>query len=70
MKKKYNIQIGDLFYVPFTEAIILVSSVPNGKTVFYRGIYKYETKERNIGSYDGLQDAIDKKEWIYYPVVR
>jgi len=69
--KKYDFQVGDMFHVPFTEAIVLITSLPKFETQMYRGIYgNDDIKERNIGTYKGLSDAIEGREWIYYPVVK
>jgi hypothetical protein len=69
MKKKYNIQIGGLFYVPFSQSTILITDLPNDKTFYYRGLYSFNTEEKNVGTHAGINDAINNGEWIYYPVV-
>lgn len=70
MRKKHNIQIGDLFYVPFTQTTILITDLPNDKTFYCRGIYSFNTEEKNVGTLAGINNAIDTGEWLYYPVVK
>jgi len=69
MKKKYDIQIGDLFYVPISDTTILITNLPSLKTYYCRGIYAGVTEEKNVGTLEGINNAINTGEWIYYPVV-
>ena len=67
--KKYNIQVGDLLYIPYTDSYVIVTRLSDNKSKPHRGIYRYETEERLIGTVAAIEQAIYSGEWIYYPVV-